>query len=79
MEILGKFRKWDWMHGQLIKIQGMWRISETKTKMGKESEREKERRKNRNGRDYLEAQRNKEPLRDHEGNIEWKDPFKSGN
>lgn len=22
---------------------------------------------------------NKEPLRDHEGNIEWKDPFKSGN
>lgn len=22
---------------------------------------------------------NKEPLRDHEGNIEWQDPFKSGN
>lgn len=41
--------------------------------------RERKEKKNRNGRDYLEAQRNKEPLRDHEGNIEWKDPFKSGN
>lgn len=62
-----------------LKFKACDESQKQKQKWGKKVKERKKGEKNRNGRDYLEAQRNKEPLRDHEGNIEWKDPFKSGN